>query len=134
MWTCPDCRRTFGRRNAGHTCSPALSLEEWLSSSPPHERPVADALLELVADLPDMHVEPVQVGLFLKRGSTFAQLRTMTRWVALTVKLAREVTDPEPSRKVQQQGSRFWHTYNLRTPDDLARVADLVVEAHHLDA
>jgi hypothetical protein len=26
-WTCPECRRGFGRRNQSHTCAPAMSLE-----------------------------------------------------------------------------------------------------------
>ncbi len=49
--------------------------------------------------LPDAHVEPVSVGLFVKRRRTFVQLRTMTKWTALTIKLTREVCDPHPSRR-----------------------------------
>lgn len=110
-----------------------MGLDEWLTTSPDHERPIALRLIELVDDLPDAIVEPVQVGLFIKRRSTFAQLRTMTRWTALTVKLARQVTDPEPSRRVQRQGSRVWHTYNLHAAHDLDAVTDLVTEAYELD-
>ncbi len=84
-----------------------MSLAEWLDTSPPHERPVAERLVELVDRLPEAWVEPVQVGLFIKRGSSFAQLRTMTQWTALSLKLTREVTRPEPSRKVSRQGSRY---------------------------
>ncbi len=134
-WTCPECERPFARANAGHTCFAALGLDEWIASSPAYGRPVAQALIELVECMPQARVEPVQVGLFLKRRSTFAQLRTKTKWTALTVKLPREADDPEPSRRVQRQGSRFFHTYNLSVPgaltDDLIA---LIAEAYELDS
>ncbi|WP_370327145.1 DUF5655 domain-containing protein [Euzebya sp.] len=134
-WTCPDCGRRFGRRNAGHVCAPAMTLEEWLATSPPHERPVAERLIEAVAELPDAWVEPVQVGLFVKRSSTFCALRTMTRWTALSLKLPRVVTAPEPDRKVQSQGIVHHHTWNLRRPEDLTdELIGLLGESYDFDA
>ncbi len=134
-WTCPECERTFARANAGHTCSPALGLNEWLAHAPAYERPVAQALIELAESMPDARVEPVQVGLFLKRRSAFAQLRTKTNWTALTVKLTRASDGPAPSLRVQRQGSRYFHTFNLMGPgaltDDLVA---LIGEAYEADA
>jgi hypothetical protein len=73
--------------------------------------------------------------LFVKRSSTFAQLRTKTRWVALMVKLPRVVTSPRPDLKVQSHGSSHFHTYNLRTPDDISpALLDLITEAYEADA
>lgn len=134
-WTCPECSRTFGRVRAGHTCAPAMTMDDWLATSPAYERPVALRLIELVHPWPDAIIEPVQVGLFLKRRSTFAQLRTMTKWTALTIKLPGEVTVPQPSRRVQRLGSRWFHTYNLT--DEAGLTADLesmVEEAYEADA
>ncbi len=112
-----------------------MSLAEWLDTSPPHERPVAERLVELVDRLPEAWVEPVQVGLFIKRGSSFAQLRTMTQWTALSLKLTREVTRPEPSRKVSRQGSRYHHVYNLHHPNDLTPdLVELLTEAYEADS
>jgi hypothetical protein len=116
-WTCPECGRGFGRVRQGHECAPAMSLEEYLATSPPHERPVAELVLAHVRSLPEAHVEPVQVGLFVKRRRTFAQLRTMTRWAALWLALPRVVTDPEPSRAVQRQGTVHHHGLRGRRPE-----------------
>ncbi|MGB3185516.1 MAG: DUF5655 domain-containing protein [Ornithinimicrobium sp.] len=133
-WTCPECSRTFGRVRAGHTCAPAMTLLTWLDTSPSYERPVALRLTAMVRSWPDVIIEPVQVGLFLKRRSTFAQLRTMTRWTALTIKLPGEVTVPEPSRRVQRMGSRWFHTYNLAGETDLTgEVMSLVHKAYEAD-
>ena len=74
-WTCPECGRRFGRRGQSHDCAPALSLDEYFSTGPPHERPIFDAVMAHIDTLSGVHVEPVSVGIFFKRGRTFAQLR-----------------------------------------------------------
>ena len=119
MWTCPECRRRFGITRQGHECAPALTLGEYFSTGPPHERPVFDAVHAHLATLGDVYVEPVSVGIFFKWGRTFAQLRPMTRWVALSLVLPRVVGDRRIARKVQSQGRRHHHVVNLRGPDDV---------------
>lgn len=119
MWTCPACHRRFGRTRQGHECAPGLSLEEYFATGPPHERPVFDVVAAHVASLGDVHVEPVSVGVFFKRGRTFAQLRPMTRWVALSFTLHRELRSDRLARKVQTQGARSYHVVNLATPDEV---------------
>jgi hypothetical protein len=133
-WECPDCRRTFGRAHQGHLCSPALTLEDYLATAPDHERPVAEALVAHVATLAEAVVEPVSVGLLVKRRSTFVTARTMTRWVSISLKLPRVVTDPSPDRKVQQHAGAHHHVWNVRTPADLAPLLGLVDEAYEADA
>src|SRR5579864_2771702 len=75
VWTCPDCRRQFGRNRQSHECAPAMSVEEYFSTGPAHERPVFDAVWGHLKGLGEVHVEPVSVGIFFKRSRTFAQLR-----------------------------------------------------------
>ncbi len=66
-----------------------------------------------------VHVEPVSVGIFLKRAQTFAQLRPKDRWVALSFSLPRRVQHERIMRKVVLYGGRYHHVANLRCPDDL---------------
>jgi hypothetical protein len=113
MWTCPECKRRFGVTRQGHDCAPALTLDEYFSTGPAHERPVFEVVHAHI------YVEPVSVGIFFKRGRTFAQLRPMTRWVALSLVLPRVVSDRRISRKVQSQGTRHHHVVNLRLPADV---------------
>ena len=124
-WTCPDCSRQFGRRRQGHECAPALSLEEYFATGPPHERPVFEAVSAHLRELGEVYVEPVSVGVFFKVRTTFVQLRPMTRWVALMVALPHKVSDPRISRKPIVAGDRWFHTINLHSPCDV----DDVVEA-----
>jgi hypothetical protein len=118
-WTCPSCRRRFGRRNQSHECAPAMTLDEYFSTGPPHERPVFDAVMAHVATLGPVHVEPVSVGIFLKRSRTFAELRPKVRWVALSVALASVVRDPRVSSRVAVGGGRTWYSIRLAGPDDV---------------
>lgn len=103
----------------GHECAPALTLEEYFSTGPPHERPIFDAVMAHISTLDDVHVEPVSVGIFFKGTHTFAQLRPLDRWVALSFSLRRTVQHPTITRKVNQYSGRYYHVANLRSPDDL---------------
>jgi hypothetical protein len=66
-----------------------------------------------------VHVEPVSVGIFLKKSQSFAQLRPMTKWVALSFGLPRQVRSPKVARKVIPYGNRYHHVVNLRAAADV---------------
>ena len=118
-WTCPRCDRRFRRASQSHECAPAMSLDEYFSTGPERERPVFDAVMSHVSTLGPVHVEPLSVGIFLKRAQTFAQLRPMRDWVALSLSLARTVRHPTMTRKVQPWAGRYYHVFNLRGPEDV---------------
>jgi hypothetical protein len=119
LWTCPSCHRRFGRTRQGHECAPAMTLEEYFETGPEHERPICEAVLAFVESLGPVHVEPVSVGIFLKRATTFAQLRPMTKWVALSFVLPRKLDHPRLARKVYSSQSSHYHVVNLRSPADV---------------
>ncbi len=103
----------------GHECAPAMLLEDYFSTGPPFERPVFDAVMAGLHDIGEIHVEPVSVGIFLKRSRTFAELRPMTRWVAASFSLERTLPSPRIARKVLESGRRRYHVVNVRDPEDV---------------
>lgn len=113
-WTCPECRRQFGRRNQSHECAPAMTLEDYFSTGPARERPIFEAVLACLESVGPVHVEPVSVGIFLKRTSTFAELRPMQRWVALGFSVRRRI---EHDRITRRMG--LHHIVRLYGPDDV---------------
>ena len=96
-----------------------MTLEEYFSTGPPFERPIYEAVMRHLETVGPVHVEPVSVGIFLKRSQSFAQLRPMTRWVALSFGLPREVRSTKIARKVVPYGRRYHHVVNLRSADDV---------------
>ena len=50
-WTCPECKRLFGRTRQSHECAPAMTLDEYFSTGPPFERPVFDAVMDYLETL-----------------------------------------------------------------------------------
>lgn len=96
-----------------------MSLEEYFSTGPSHELPVFDAVHGYLATLGPVHVEPVAVGIFIKKAGTFVELRPMTRWVAMSFPLLRRLVHPKIARRPIESGSRIYHIVNLRSPDDL---------------
>jgi hypothetical protein len=130
-WVCPECGRQFGRRKQGHECAPAMTIEEYFSTGPPHERPIFEAVMAELQEVGPIHVEPVSVGIFLKRARTFAQLRPMQKWVALSFSLPHKVSHRTITRKVVNYSGNYWHVANLRSPEDFDDdLRDHVVEAY----
>jgi hypothetical protein len=66
-----------------------------------------------------VHVEPVSVGIFLKRPRKFAELRPKQKWVALFFVLSRSVDHPRIARKLHGSSGRVHHVVNLRGPEDV---------------
>ena len=100
-------------------CSPGLTVEEYFSTGPAHERPIFEAVIAHLRTVGPVHVEPVQVGVFLKRARTFAELRPKDRWVALSFSLDREVRHRTIVRKVTPYRDRYFHVANVEAPADV---------------
>jgi hypothetical protein len=108
-----------------------MELEEYLASGPPHERPIVEAVLALLDDaVGPVHVEPVSVGVFLKRSRTFAELRPMVRWESLSFSVTRRIEDARITRRMGNP-PRLYHVVRLWSPDDVdEQVRDWLVEAY----
>ncbi len=98
-----------------------MTLEEYFSTGPAFERPVFDAVIAHLRTLGEPFLEPVSVGVFVKRnGSGVLQLRPMTKWVALCLFMPRTVRDRRISRKpIVASGRKVYHVVNLHGPDDV---------------
>lgn len=134
-WTCPECGRLFARVRQGHDCAPGLSLDEYFSSGPVHERPVFAAVMRHLETVGPFHADIVSVGIFLKNPRKFAELRPMQNWVAVSFSLGRRARHRLITRKVVQYGDRYWHVANVATPGDVDdALCELLTEAYELVA
>jgi hypothetical protein len=127
-WVCPKCRRQFARKGQGHECAPAMTIEEYFSTGPPFERPIFEAVMAGLDDrVGPIHVEPVSVGIFLKRARGFCELRPKTKWVAVGFAMPRTLHSSRLSRKVVDS----WHVVNVRTPEEIDdELLDWLAEAY----
>jgi hypothetical protein len=121
----------FGRTEQRHDCAPGLSIDEYFESGPSHERPVYDALIAHLETIGPVHADVVSVGIFFKNPKKFAELRPMQRWVAVSFMLRRRAHHRTITKKVVDDGRRFWHTANVASPDDLdADLLALITESY----
>jgi hypothetical protein len=110
-----------------------MSIDDYFASALPHERPVYDAVLGYVSTLGPIHVEPVNVGVFIKKGGRFLELRPMSRWVAMWFPLGRRVRHARIVRTPIESGLWVHHVANLRNPDDLDHdLRELLAESYDL--
>jgi hypothetical protein len=132
-WTCPECGRLFARSRQGHECSPGLSLDDYFATGPPFERAVFDAVMAHARALGQVHADVVSVGIFLKNPQKFAELRPMTRWVAVSFPLIRTARHPRITRKVVEYSGRQWHTANVASAEEVDDgLCSLIAEAYAL--
>jgi hypothetical protein len=96
-----------------------VSLEEYFSTGPERERPIFEAVMAHLEAIGPVHVEPVSVGIFIKKSGSFLELRPKQRWVALSFTLPRLVQHPRIARKPITIGRRTYHVVNLRAPEDV---------------
>jgi Domain of unknown function (DUF5655) len=135
-WTCPACDRRFARVGQGHECRPVVALADWYAARPDWVRAVCEPVLAHLDDLgDDLFVDPAEVGLIVKRPSSFVELRPRTKWVDLLVKLYRRVEDHRVARTMTGQRSAWTvHVVRLREPADVdEQVQDWLTESY-LDA
>ena len=108
-----------------------MTLEEYFSTGPAFERTVFDAVMSHLRTLGEPFLEPLSVGIFVKRdGVGVLQLRPMTKWVALGLFMPRTVVDRRVARKPISTGRIVYTVVNLRSPDDVDDVvAGWITEA-----
>ncbi len=82
-----------------------MTIEEYFSTGPVHERPVFDAVHAHLLSLGPIHIEPVSVGILIKKSSSFVELRPMTRWVAMSFPMPRRITSDRIARQPIDTGS-----------------------------
>jgi hypothetical protein len=95
-----------------------MPLDEYFSTGHPREQQIFEIVMAHLDTVGPVHVEPVSVGIFLKRSQSFAELRPMLRWVALSFSLSRVVSHRRIIRQVTAHGGRYFHIANLRDPAD----------------
>jgi Domain of unknown function (DUF5655) len=117
-WACPSCGRQFGRRNQSHECEPAMSLDDYFATGPPRERPIFEAVRAHLESIGPVQIEPVAVGIFIKKEKSFVELRSKRNWVALSFPLTRVVEHSKIARTIRS-GARTFHFVNLRGPEDV---------------
>jgi hypothetical protein len=96
-----------------------MSLEDYFATGPERERPIFEAVMAHLVTLGPVHVEPVSVGIFIKKSGTFVELRPMARSVALSFLLPRKLQHPRIARKPITSGALTYHVVNLKGPEDV---------------
>ena len=133
-WTCPRCKRVFGRKNQSHLqCDEALSIDEYFSQAKPWEQPIFEAIeAHFSSKVGDVIVDPLPIGILLKNGPMFAELRAKTKWTAIGFHLPRRLSSARLSRKVIDYGKKHFHVINADSADVVDdELLEWLTEAYH---
>ena len=119
QWLCTDCGRHFGRAKQSHQCTPALTLDEYLERQPAELWAIYQAVLQALSKLGPVDIDPVSVGIMIKRARTFCELRPKRGRVELSFKLSRPLADPRIRKTISSSTHRQAHFLDLRSPRDV---------------
>ena|SRR5438270_7845052 len=130
-WTCPECKRQFGRRNQSHDCAPAMSKDQYFATGQELEHRVFEAVAAHLETVGPVHVEYVSVGIFFKRSRTFAELRPMRDRVRLSILLSRRLKHPRIVKTYHGPALRSAYFIDLRDPAEVdLELRDWLTEAY----
>lgn len=130
-WTCPECRRSFGRKNQSHECAPSGSVDDYFADRPAALRKIYDAIERYVLRLGDVHVDPVSKCIMFKRARTFGEVRAKRDRLTLIFLLSRELADDRVGKRLRLSAHRVAHFVDLAAVRDVDRdVKDWLAEAY----
>jgi len=133
IWTCPKCKREFGKVRQSHTCERGLTLDEFFATAQPWERPIFDKVSAHIRDQGVVIIDPIAIGILFKHGPMFAELRSMKKWTAVGFYLGRKLTSSKLSRKVIEYNGKYMHYINVDDVDLIDdEILDWLTEAYHL--
>ena len=130
-WTCPNCQREFGRPNQWHSCRPSSSVDEYFASRPPVQRAIYEAIVRQFEGIGPVLVDPVNVGVVIKRSRSFAVVRAKRDRLVLEFLLSRAAEHPRISRTMRLSANRTAHAVDLTRVEDVDdQVRDWLTEAY----
>ncbi len=113
-----------------------MTVEDYFSTGPAFERPIFEEVRSFVLTLGPVTIEPVSVGIFFKKPSSWVQLRPKRMWVAMGFPMRRDVGHRTIRNKPMTNGrgsSMKWFVANLEAPGDLDDdLRDLLSESFDL--
>jgi hypothetical protein len=120
-WTCPACKRQFGRRNQSHGCAPAQTVESYFESRPAAYRRAHDAIVRHLGKLGPLVVDAVSVGIMYKRSRTFAEVRAKRDRLELGFLLSRPLAHPRLRKTLKLSANRMAYFVDLHRAADVDR-------------
>ena len=101
-----------------HVCVPGQTIDATFAGRPPGLREIADAVIAHVRGLGPVHLDVVEVGVFVKRARTVVEIRPQARALTLWIVLDHFVDGPQVTRHVKASSTRSVSVVKLATLGD----------------
>jgi len=96
-----------------------MGLEDYLAEQPEERRATYRAVLALLEGIGQVDVDPVEVGIMIKRARTFCELRPRRGAVELSFKLSRPVASGRIRKRVTISANRAAFFVDLESADEV---------------
>lgn len=118
MWICPKCSRTFRTLHQAHSCN-VSDLEEHFQKKPEFLREIFNLLLDEVDHIGETSLSIVRSAIFLKKQSTYLEIKVRKDHLLVGFYLARELSGLPIVKTLKISKNRIVHVVNLYNPKDV---------------
>jgi hypothetical protein len=118
MWSCPKCNRSFKSANQYHSCA-VIDIESHFKNKPQVIRDIFDKLTAVVKTIGETDINVVKSAIFLKKRTTFIEIKPKKEYVLIAFYLENEVTEFPVVRSLQTSKNRIAHVVHLQHPDEI---------------
>jgi hypothetical protein len=118
MWICTKCERKFKSANQFHSCS-TNTLESHFLRKPVEIKEIYEKLAGKLADIGTLQTSIVKSAIFLKKESTYLEIKVKNDYLLIAFYLDREGLEYPIVRTLQISKNRFVHVVHLYKSEDI---------------
>ncbi len=111
-----------------------MTVAGYLKTQPKERHATYRAVLKLLGAFPDVDIDPVKVGIMIKRARTFCELRPRRGAVGLSFKLSRPLGHPRIQKQIQTSANRVAYFVDLKSPEDVDEQIEEWIAESYLDS
>jgi predicted transport protein len=119
MWTCPECKRTFKRKDQQHSCT-LISKESLFERRPPELKKLYDRIVKELKKFGEYKEETIKPDIiFFKTKSTFLAIKVKRDHLDVEFFLEKPEDVPPVSKYLQTSKHRVAHLVPVDQPGDI---------------
>ena len=119
MWTCPECKREFLRKQQAHSCV-HFPLENHFKNKGLAARPLFDSLVKAIEkEIGPVKIESLPCCIHLVSSYTFGAVWALKDKIRIDFRIDTKISDPRVSKEVQMSPNRFLYYLDIKDQQEI---------------
>ncbi|UYP45307.1 hypothetical protein NEF87_001592 [Candidatus Lokiarchaeum ossiferum] len=119
LWICPNCRRTFTRKNQSHSCELYSIEDHHLNNIPVETARLFRDFVSQVQKFGPISVESLKNIIALKKQSQFCSIKIQKKALKIIFRLFTQLFSSRFTASSHQKDGRFYYQLSIRSQKEL---------------